>query len=204
MKLSNIGPEASEEKSFEIINIFFHTNVWGPYKCIWKQNWPRRKKIKCQCTTIILATLVDLLSPMICAKIQPEGILCSGEENFQRFLPYMGMVAILVNGPQTLKQAFIPQGGSKWNLSNICPEASEEKSFKILNISPYKSMVSIQIMHREANLTLPYKGQMSMYDHYFGNFGRPPIPYDLCKDSAPRHPWLLRRFLKVTILVNRH
>ena len=35
-----------------------------------------------------------------------------------------------------------------------------------------------------------------MYDHHFSNFGRPPVPNDLCKDSAPRHPrfW---RFLKV-------
>ena len=32
------------------------------------------------------------------------------------------------------------------------------------------------------------KGQMSMFDHYFSNFGRPPVPDDLCKDSAPKHP----------------
>ena len=38
------------------------------------------KKVKCQCTTIILATLVDLLYAMICAKIQPQGILGSGED----------------------------------------------------------------------------------------------------------------------------
>ena len=50
--------------SFEILNIF-------PYKCIGKQTWPYRKKVKCQCTTIILATLVGLPSPMIHAKIQP-------------------------------------------------------------------------------------------------------------------------------------
>ena len=31
---------------------------------------------------IIWATLVDLSSPMICAKIQPHGILDSGEEGF--------------------------------------------------------------------------------------------------------------------------
>ena len=43
---------------------FFHTNVLGPYKCIRKQTWPRHKKVKWQCTTIILATLVDLPSPM--------------------------------------------------------------------------------------------------------------------------------------------
>ena len=42
------------------------------------------------------------------------------------------------------------------------------------------------------------KGQMSMYDHHFSNFGRPPVPDDLCKVSAIRHPRLWRsRFLKV-------
>ena len=42
-----------------------------PYNCIRKQNWPYRKKVKCQCTTIILAILVALLFPKIYAKIQP-------------------------------------------------------------------------------------------------------------------------------------
>ena len=37
-----------------------------------------------------------------------------------------------------------------------------------------------------------------MYDHYFSNFGRPPVPDDLRKDSAIRHPrFWRRRFLKV-------
>ena len=31
---------------------------------------------------------------MAYAKIQPQGILRSGEEDFWRFLPYMGMAAI--------------------------------------------------------------------------------------------------------------
>ena len=44
--------------------------------------WPRRKKVKCQCTIIILAILVDLPSPMIYAKIQPQGILGFEEEDF--------------------------------------------------------------------------------------------------------------------------
>ena len=39
---------------------------------------------------------------------------------------------------------------------------------------------------------------MSIYDLYFSNFGRPPVPDDLCKDSAPRHPrFWRRRFLNV-------
>ena len=53
-----------------------------PYKCIGKQTWPCRKKVKCQCMTIILAILVDPPSLMIYAKIEPQGILGSGEEDF--------------------------------------------------------------------------------------------------------------------------
>ena len=58
---------------------FFHTNVWGPYKCIQKQTWPCRKKVKCQCMTIILATLVDRPFQMIYAKIQLQAIVGFGE-----------------------------------------------------------------------------------------------------------------------------
>ena len=37
-----------------------------------------------------------------------------------------------------------------------------------------------------------------MYDHYFSNFGSPPVPEDICKDSAKRHARFWRkRFLKV-------
>ena len=53
-------------------------------------------------------------------------------------------------------------------------------------------------MHTEANLTSPLKGQMSMYANYFSNFGRPPVPDDICKDLAKRHPRFRRiRFLNV-------
>ena len=44
--------------------------------------------------------LVDLLSPMMPAKVQPQGILGSEEEDFKRFLPYMDAAATLVNGPR--------------------------------------------------------------------------------------------------------
>ena len=47
-----------------------------------EQTWPCRKKVKCPCMTIILATLVDPLSPMIYANIQPQSILDSREEDF--------------------------------------------------------------------------------------------------------------------------
>ena len=79
--MSNTGPEASEEKSFEILNIFPIQMYGAQYKCEGKHR-PHRKNVKRQCTTIILATLVDLSSPMICAKIQHQGLLGSGEEDF--------------------------------------------------------------------------------------------------------------------------
>ena len=80
--LSKFGTVASEEKSSEILNNFPIQMLWGSYKCIGKQTWPCREKVKCQRTTIFLATFVDLLSLMICAQIQPQGILSSGEEDF--------------------------------------------------------------------------------------------------------------------------
>ena len=37
-----------------------------------------------------------------------------------------------------------------------------------------------------------------MYEHYFSNFGRPPVSNDICKDSVTRHPRFWRtRFLNV-------
>ena len=53
-----------------------------PYKCIGKQTWPCSKKVKRQRMTNLLAILVDLPSPMIPAKVQPQGILGSGGEDF--------------------------------------------------------------------------------------------------------------------------
>ena len=47
-----------------------------------KANLTLRKKVKCQYTIFILAILIELLSPVTYAKIQPQGILGSGEEDF--------------------------------------------------------------------------------------------------------------------------
>ena len=48
------------------------------------------------------------------------------------------------------------------------------------------------------------KGQRSTYDNSFSNFGRPPVPDDSCKGSAPRHSWFCRRrFLKVFTIYGR-
>ena len=42
-----------------------------------------------------------------------------------------------------------------------------------------------------------------MYDNSFSNFGRPPVPDDSCKGSAPRHSRFWRRFLKVFTIYGR-
>ena len=55
---------------------FIHVNstVAGKYY--------KYKKVKCQHRTIILAILVDLLSPIICAKIRTQGLFGYAEEDF--------------------------------------------------------------------------------------------------------------------------
>ena len=73
----------------------------GPIQMHREANDLTVKKVIRQSTTIILAALVDLPSPTICAKIQ-QGILSSGVGDFLSFLPYMGMTAILVNGPRSV------------------------------------------------------------------------------------------------------
>ena len=41
---------------------------------------------------------------MLYTKIQPQSFLGSGEEEFQEFLPYMDMAAILFNGTKPFEQ----------------------------------------------------------------------------------------------------
>ena len=53
-----------------------HTNAWGSKFDL------GGKKVRRQHRNIILAILVDLLSPIICAKIRAQGLFDSGEEDF--------------------------------------------------------------------------------------------------------------------------
>ena len=55
-------------------------------------------KAKGQPRIIICANLVDLESPILYTKIQPQSFLGSGENFFTFFLSSMDMVAILFNG----------------------------------------------------------------------------------------------------------
>ena len=81
------------------------------------------------------------------------------------------------------------------NLSKFGSVASEEKSSEILNNFPIQILCgSCKCIGKH---TWPCRiSQMSTYDNLFSNFGRSPVPDDLCTDSAPRHPRFCRRFLK--------
>ena len=72
---------------------------FSPYKCIGKQNWPCHKKVKCQCTTFILAILVDPCPRWFMQRFSPKASSVLEKKIFKGFLPYMGMAAILVNEP---------------------------------------------------------------------------------------------------------
>ena len=72
---------------------------------------------------------------MLHTKFQGHRSSGSGEEDFLRFLPYMGMAAMLVMWPIPFEQLFFPNGpgGCIWNLVAIGPVVSEEKSFEIVD-----------------------------------------------------------------------
>ena len=85
---------------------------------------------------------------MTYAKIQPQGILGSGEEDFKGFYHIWAWRPSWSTSQDHFSNLSFPQPkkGSIWNLSKIGPGAPEEKSFEILNI------FHIQ-MHKEAKLT---------------------------------------------------
>ena len=60
------------------LQVTVNIKVYGPYK--WGSKFDLGgKKVKCQHRTIILAIWVDLLSPIICAKIRTHGLFGYGE-----------------------------------------------------------------------------------------------------------------------------
>ena len=60
------------------------------------------------------------------------GPLVLEKKTFERFLPYMGMAAILVMWPRLREQTFVPpfHWGSKWNLAFIDQAVLEKKIFE--------------------------------------------------------------------------
>ena len=87
---------------------------------------------------------------MLYTKIQAQSLLSSGED-FQEFLPYMGMAAILINGPWPFEQIFNSSltEGSIWSLKKIGPGVSEEKSFKGVDDGRTMTDGKVTIAHPE-------------------------------------------------------
>ena len=71
---------------------------------------------------------------MLLTKVRENRPVGSGKENFEGFLPYMGVAAILVMLPRCHEQTFVPptQGGSTLNLALI-GQAVLEKMLEIVN-----------------------------------------------------------------------
>ena len=69
---------------------------------------------------------------MLHTKFQGHRPFGSREEDFLRFLLYMGMAANLVMWPEPFEQTFVPQshGGSIWNLASTGLVASGEDVLK--------------------------------------------------------------------------
>ena len=97
--------------------------------------------------TIILATLVDPLSPMIYANIQPQSILDSREEVFYHIWAWRPSWS--TNHDHFSNLLFPLSKEAPYEIwAKLAREAPEEKLFEILNIFPIQ-------MHKEAKLTLP-------------------------------------------------
>ena len=84
---------------------YFHFFLW---KTLSYQIWPCRKIGHGQPRVIIYIKFVELESPMLHAKFQDHRTSGSGEEDFLRFLPYMGVAAILVMWPRCRKRNSFP------------------------------------------------------------------------------------------------
>ena len=69
---------------------------------------------------------------MLYTKIQPQNCLSTGEEDFQVFLPYMGMAVFLFNDAKPFEQSVnIPSTErTMWKLVKIGQVLSEKKMFK--------------------------------------------------------------------------
>ena len=108
-----------------------HCFTFFPYKSIRDQIWPCRKIGQGQPRVITWANLVVLKHPMMHIKFQGHRPFGSREEDFLRFLPYMGMAAILVMWPGPFEQTYNPPHHRSfiWNLTLIGLVVSEKKMF---------------------------------------------------------------------------
>ena len=70
-----------------------------------------------QTTDLIWTSLVVLPYMMLHTKFQGHGSIRSGEEDFLRILPYMGMAAMLVMWPNSFVWIFVPYSPSTFHMN---------------------------------------------------------------------------------------
>ena len=61
-----------------------------------------------QARVIICIILVVLAYPMLHTKFQGQGLICSGGEDFLRFVTCKEVTVVLIMWPELFKQVFVP------------------------------------------------------------------------------------------------
>ena len=111
-----------------------HYFIFLPYKSLGDQTWSCHKIGQCQSRVIIWTVLEP---PMIHTNCQGHRFFGSREEDFLRFLPCMGMAAILVMWPGPFEQTLVPPSyeGSTWYLASIGLAVSKEMKFANVDLN---------------------------------------------------------------------
>ena len=162
--------------------------MYGAHTSVYRSILDLAIKVKCQCTTIILATMIrPPIADDLC-KVSATRHPPFWRSRFLKVFTIYGHGGHLGQWTATSLAIFHSPapGRLKIKFEQHWSRGSRGEVIRNSTFFPIN-------MHREANLTSPNKGQMSMYNHYFSYFGKPPVPIYICKDSATRHPRLLRR-----------
>ena len=87
-----------------VFNIFWENDfsTVSPYRSMGSQIWHCCKKIKGHPRIIIWTNLIDIEPPIL--RFSLKAFLFRKKKIFLRFLPYMGMAAILFNGAEPFEQ----------------------------------------------------------------------------------------------------
>ena len=111
---------------------YIHSFAFFPYNNL-SDHWPCQKIDQGQPRVIIKINFLKPEYPMVHTKFQGHWPFISWEEDFQKFLPYMGLVAILITWPRSHEQTLIPpsNSGSTFNLVSVSPAVLEVNKKRI-------------------------------------------------------------------------
>ena len=122
-----------QRRSYLKLSTFFHTNIWDPYKCICRQTWPCHKKVKHHFSNFGRPPIPDDL-----CKDSARRHPLFWRRRFLKVFTIYGHGAHLGHWTATILAIFLSPTLRRLHMKfeQHCPEASEEKSFEILNIFP--------------------------------------------------------------------